>query len=175
MQQRIRSEMASKESFLLQGIVEADETYIGGRPRNKKPNKRGRGTKKTPVIGAVERGGKVLASVAKDLSGKGVMDFLNKSVNPEHSLLITDEYKSYNAASKNFNHAVINHSQEYVQGSVHTNTIEGVWSLLKRSWYGSHHHYTKNFTPLFIAETCWKYNNRKNSDMFSTFLRGCFA
>ena len=79
MQQRIRSEMGRKSSKLLQGIIEADEAYIGGRPRKRNrrkddpPNKRGRGTKKTPVIGAVERGGEVKAQVASDLTGRGVL------------------------------------------------------------------------------------------------------
>ena len=179
MQQRIRSEMARKEGFLLlQGIVEADETYVGGKPRRRKddkPNPRGRGTKKTPVIGAVERGGKVVAKVANDLSGKGVMAFIKQTINPDGSLLVTDEYKSYRAVRKTFRHAVVQHSETYVDGAIHTNTIEGVWSLLKRAWYGSHHHYTKQFMPLFVAETCYKYNNRKNDNMFGTFLQGCFA
>ena len=166
--------------LLLQGIVEADETYVGGRPRRKRadddnPNPRGRGTKKTPVIGAVERGGKVVAKVANDLSGKGVMAFIKQTINPDGSLLVTDECKSYNAVRKTFRHAVVQHSETYVDGAIHTNTIEGVWSLLKRAWYGSHHHYTKQFMPLFVAETCYKYNNRNNDNMFGTFLSGCFA
>ena len=86
-----------------------------------------------------------------------------------------DEYKSYRAVRKTFRHAVVQHSETYVDGAIHTNTIEGVWSLLKRAWYGSHHHYTKQFMPLFVAETCYKYNNRKNDNMFGTFLSGCFA
>ena len=68
----------------------------------------------------------------------------------------------------------IDHSTRYVDGSTHTNTIEGVWSLLKRAWYGSHHHYTEKYTPLYVAEACFKYNNRK-ADGFSNFLVGCFS
>ena len=155
---------------------------MGGKPRKRnnrtkpgKPNKRGRGTSKTPIIGAVERGGKVVAKVADDLTGKGIMAFIKESVNPDGSLLITDEYRAYNAVAKTFQHAVINHTKYYSENGVHTNTIEGVWSLLKRAWYGSHHHYTKQYTPLFVAETAWKYNNRKNENAFGTFIRGCFA
>ncbi len=183
MQQRIRSEMASKQgSIMLQGIIEADETYVGGKPRkgNRRDDDgpgapRGRATRKTPVIGAVERGGNVIARVADDLSGKGIVRFLKDTVDPLGSLLITDEYKGYNAGSKRMNHAVINHSVSYAEGDTHTNTIEGFWSLLKRAWYGSHHHYSTHWTPLFVAEASWKYNRRKDEDAFGTFLRGCFA
>lgn len=181
MQKRIRAEMASKESSIkLQGIVEADETYVGGKPRKRNnrddddhKGKRGRGTSKTPVIGAVERGGKVVARVAADLSGKGVLKFIRESVDPAGSLLITDEYKSYNSVKKDYSHAVIKHAEEYACGDTHTNTIEGYWSLLKRAWYGSHHHYAQ--TPLYVAEAVWKYNHRHDENAFGTFLRGCFA
>ena len=71
--------------------------------------------------------------------------------------------------------AVINHSVRYADGETHTNTIEGFWSLLKRAWYGSHHHYSKSYTPLFVAEANWKYNHRKDEDGFGSFLQGCFA
>lgn len=181
MQQRIRAAMLSEESELLQGIVEADETYVGGKPRKANlrdddtPNKRGRGTKKTPVIGVVERGGRVVAKVADDLSGKAIVAFLKRSVDPMGSLLITDEYKAYNAASGLYSRAVVNHQRCYAEGATHTNTIESFWALIKRAWYGSHHHYTKRYMPLFIAESCWKYNQRKNEDAFSSFMRGCFA
>ena len=183
MQQRVRAEMATKQGLaMLHGVVEMDETYVGGKPRkgNRRDDDgpgapRGRATRKTPVIGAVERGGNVTARVADDLTGKGIARFLKETVDPLGSLLITDEYKAYNAASKRMNHAVINHSKAYAEGNVHTNTIEGFWSLLKRAWYGSHHHYSKHWTPLFVAEAGWKYNRRNDADAFGTFLKGCFA
>ncbi len=181
MQQRIRAAMAEDQAPLLQGIIEADEAYVGGKPRkgNKrdddKPNPRGRATKKMPVIGAVERGGKVTSRVATDLTGKGILQFVKNAIDPAGSLLITDEYGAYNAVNSYVNHAVINHSVSYADGETHTNTIEGFWSLLKRAWYGSHHHYSLPYAPLFIAEANWKYNHRKDDNAFGSFMRGCFA
>ena len=188
MQQRIRSEMATENIALLKGIVEADETYVGGKPRKKnkknkknkrndddEPSKRGRGTKKTPVIGAVERGGNVQAQVADDLTGQGVLNFIKNNVNPKDSVLITDEYKAYNAVKGLIPHEVIKHSEHYVDGTTHTNTIEGFWSLLKRAWYGSHHHYKRQFTALYVSEACYKYNHHKRSNVFEHFLKNCFA
>jgi len=185
LQHRIRAQMASGQDGLLQGIIEADETYLGGKPRKRnncedlhahpQKIKRGRGTSKTPVIGAVERGGKVVARVAHDLSGKGVLRFIQDVIEPDGSLLITDEYKAYRAVRKTVKHFVINHSKQYVDGNVHTNTIEGFWSLLKRAWYGTHHFYKKTYIPLYVAEACWKYNHRKDDNAFSSFMQGCFV
>lgn len=173
---RVRSETAKKGGALLQGIIEADETYIGGKPRkhgkykDKEPAKRGRGTKKTPVIGAVERGGKVVAKVAEGLTGRRILEFIRSAVNIKHSELITDEYKAYNLVGKHMKHAIVNHKEgQYVDGDKHTNTIEGFWSLLKRAWYGSHHQYSTAYTPLYVAEGCYKYNYR-NDDIFSKFV-----
>ena len=180
-QQRIRAAMISGHRQLLQGIIEADETYMGGKPRksNKRddtpPSPRGRATRKTPVIGAVERGGQVVAKVARDLSGKGILDFIRESIDPEGSLLITDEYPAYKVARNTIAHAVINHSVSYAEGTTHTNTIEGFWALLKRAWYGSHHHYKEGYLPLYVAEACWKYNHRRSHNTFGSFLRECMA
>ena len=181
MQQRIRVAMVASERELLQGIIEMDETYLGGKPRkgNKreddKPAKKGRGTSKQTVVGAVERGGRVFASTTTSLSGTALLRFIKANVDPDGSLLITDEWKGYNGVRKHVKHAVINHSQAYVDGATHTNTIEGFWSLLKRAWYGQHHHYSKPYTLLYLAESYWKYNMRKNDNAFRAFLRGCFA
>ena len=75
-------------------------------------------------------------------------------------------------------HSVVKHDEGYVDPddkTLHTNTIEGFWSLLKRAWYGSHHKYTKEWSPLFVAEAVWKYNHRKDADTFNGFLQACFA
>ena len=173
---RIRAEMSKKGGALLQGIIEADETYIGGKPRkeNKKedrePAKRGRGTDKTPVIGAVERGGNVVAQVAENLTGRTILEFIKKAVKIEDSELMTDEFHAYNAIGREMKHQIVNHQEQFVDGDVHTNTIEGFWSLLKRAWYGSHHHYTTGFTPLYVAERCYVYNCRNLECIWTKFV-----
>ena len=179
---RIRAEMANKiNPIMLQGIIEADETYIGGKPRkeNKKadrePAKRGRGTSKTTVIGAVERGGEVVAQVVENLTGRTILRFIRKVVNIKESELMTDEYHGYRQFAAIMKHEVINHQEQYVEGDKHTNTIEGFWSILKRAWYGSHHHYQTAYTPLYVAERCYVYNNRHRETIFWKFINGSMA
>ena len=171
---RIREEMNRKGETLLKGIIEADETYVGGKPRRRKdkdgnlppPSKRGRGTQKTPVIGAIERAGNVVARVATDLTRKGVLRFIKDVINLDGSTLMTDEFSSYED--------VVKHKKwQYVDGEVHTNTIEGFWSLVKRSFHGTHHHYSKKWTPLYVAEVCYKWNNRKRRKLFERFIKEC--
>ncbi len=172
---RIRAEMA-KDRVVLQGIIEADETYIGGKPRkankkvDRKPAKRGRGTEKTAILGAVERGGKVVARMAKELTGRAILGFIQNVVNMKDSTLMTDEYRAYLSLGHKMQHYIINHQEQYVEGDVHTNTIEGFWSLLKRAWYGSHHHYQTEYIPLYVAEACYKYNYRSVNSIFDKFV-----
>jgi transposase-like protein len=183
MQQRIRAAMATGEGELLQGIVEADETYVGGKPRkgNRRDGPNGGGgmgkTNKTQVVGLVERGGRVVARVAGPAGKrlKSANKLIRKVVDCSATLLITDEGPAYRSVHEIVRHAVICHKRVYAEGLVHTNTIEGFWSLLKRAFYGTHHRYSGEYMPLFVAEACWKYNHRKSEDAFGSFLRGCFA
>lgn len=173
MMQRIRTAMANDpdQSRMLYGIVEADETYVGGRPRRTNraeyavTHKRGRGTSKTPVIGLVERGGKVIARVARpeEISSKGLTKFIRQHVENAGTIVITDELGGYRRVRESHLHATICHAVEYAHGQVHTNTIEGFWSLVKRAWYGSHHHYSTKYMNLYIAEACYKYNRRRET------------
>ena len=171
MMHRIRVAMANdpKQSTLLHGIVEADETYVGGKPRkrnrrddNNPPAKRGRGTSKKPVIGLMERGGRVIARPAKpgELGTKGLGRFIETFVDKAGTLLITDEWSGYNRVRESMLHATVNHAVEYANGLVHTNSIEGFWSLIKRAWYGSHHHYSEKYMGLYVAEASYKFNQR---------------
>ena len=102
MQQCIRSAMTSDEGALLQGIIEVDETYVGGKPRYKnKNNKRGRGAQgKTSVVGAIERGGEVKAKVTNDTKGKTLLGFIQQQVEVAKSALVTDDYGAYHNAHK---------------------------------------------------------------------------
>ena len=121
------------------------------------------------------RGGKVTVQAHRYVTSKGVIQFIRQTVDPKGSLLIADQFKAYNAVKEFMDHAVVNHKVQFADGETHTNTIEGFWSLLKRAWYGSHHHYRKHFLPLYVAEACWKYNTRKQVNPFGVFLKGCFA
>ncbi len=177
--QRIRKAMGKKDT-LLKGIVEADETYVGGRPRkeNKKEDRshhRGNRGPKTAVLGAVERGGKVKTMMAKRVDGETLVKFIRSAVKPEGTTLMTDEFGGYNELEPLYEHQVINHSRVFAIGETHTNTIEGFWSLVKRAWYGTHHHYTKKYMPLYLNEASWKYNRRKDPNAFDTILRGLFG
>ena len=175
----IRVEMA-KKSVILEGIVEADETYIGGRNRKDysradgQPRKRGRGTAKDAVLGVVQRGGKVIAKLVSNVTGKTILDFIKRFVKTEDSQLYTDQYKGYNEIGKEMKHKTLNRSVKWEKGGVHTNTIKGFWSFIKRAWYGQHHHYSTGYTPLYLAEACYKYNYRE-ADRFAKFLEECMS
>ena len=88
----------------------------------------------------------------------------------EDSELMTDEFHAYHAIGREMKHHIVNHQEQFVDGDVHTNTIEGFWSLLKRAWYGSHHHYTTGFTPLYVAERCYVYNYRNDDCIWTRFV-----
>ena len=166
---KIRQAMETGESKLLKGIVEMDETYIGGKPRHKGTSKRGRGTSKTAVVGIMERGGQVRTQVinkSQKMNFATLSGILHRNVDVIKSHLITDEYRGYSPMRNIVDHSVINHSVEYVNGDTHTNSIEGFWSLIKRAWFGSHHHYSREKTHLYVAETSYKYNNRDNKNLF---------
>ena len=173
---RIRRAMAS-QGQLLSGIVEADEAYIGGKPRkrnrrdgNQPKNPRGRGTSKLPIIGVVERGGKVVAQPSTSVDSKALTTFLSQNIGPG-ALLMTDEYKGYNGVGKYIDHTTIDHSVQYSDGFTHTNTIEGFWGLLKRAWYGTHHKYSREHAGAYVTEACFKYNTRNLKNPFESFIQ----
>ena len=168
---QIRKAMTqTKQRSLLTGIIEMDETYVGGKPRkgNKGDgeggkHKPGRGTKKAPVVGAVERGGNVTAkTVAKGkMKGKHMRAFVRDRIDTSKASLITDEYKAYLGMSKLLPHSVIKHADWYVDGDIHTNTIEGFWALLKRGMFGQFHSVSRKHLQRYVDEFCYRYNLRK--------------
>ena len=159
MQRQIRKLMRSKTSKLI-GIVEIDDTYIGG----KHQGKRGRGAEgKTPVFGMVQRKGDLKANVVDNLKAKTVVPLVQENVE-ENSQLMTDEFRSY-AKMKHygFAHDFVKHGiKEYVRGNIHTNTIEGFWSQFKRSVKGTYHSVSPKHLQLYVDEFAWRYNHRKS-------------
>ena len=157
-----------EQDLMLAGIVEMDETYVGGRPRwgDGKSHKRGRGTLKTPVIGIVERGGCVVAKMTSHdkLKGIDLRKYVKENVIPEKSVLMTDECSAYNRMSGILPHGTINHSERYVDGDIHTNTIEGFWSILKGSIRGQYYHVSKTHMQAYIHELSFRYNTRNLDD-----------
>jgi transposase-like protein len=164
----------------LGGIVEVDETFIGGLAKNRHKGKRGDGSGgtggsgKAIVAGAVRRKGNVIARVVANVQAVTLEGFVREAVSNKVSLLVTDQWVGYKHLNKEFPHATIDHARgEYVVGAVHTNTIEGFWSLIKRGMVGTFHKVSKKYLPLYVAEFQFRYNNRQNADIFGDAIRGC--
>ncbi|HEV2005885.1 MAG TPA: IS1595 family transposase [Candidatus Limnocylindrales bacterium] len=167
---RVRAAMRDEAPEELVGVVEADETYIGGvvhggtRGRGHSPNR-------FIVLGAVERGGRVRLRVTNRVSKKNLHGFLNEVTGGHAEMVVTDALPTYyGIGSIDQAHATINHSQEWVQGDIHTQTIESVWSLFKRSILGSYHHLSGKHLPAYLDEMAFRYNNRENAYLFRDTL-----
>lgn len=166
MLQRIRNCFGIENNNELNNTVEADETYVGGKnknrhAKNKIKNSQGRSTKdKTPVVGFVERNGKLNANVVKNTNCETLTNETIRSVK-ESATIYTDEWLGYNALNRIYDHHYVKHNQgEYVKGSVHTNTIEGFWSLLKRGIIGIYHFASKKHLQKYVDEFVFRYNTR---------------
>lgn len=167
----IRAELMEQDGTPLDGDVEADETYMGGKPRAGKPMTRMEHMNRyTMVAGVVERGGRVIASVTKHRvdTRDHVMTYVLPSAN-----LFTDEWPPYVAPGEKFaTHQRINHSEKvYVSGDVHTQTIEGFWALVKNGIRGTHHAVSSKHLQTYLNEFAWRYNHRDDPRaMFWTLL-----
>jgi len=163
---------------LLEGIIEIDETFIGGKNKNRHANKKieggqgGNSDDKTIVVGTLQRDGKVKAQKVKDRTAKTLHGVIKKNV-AAGSELMTDELKSYNGLTLLYMHQFVNHSSnEYVNGNCHTNTLEGFWSLLKRGVIGQYHYVTPKYLDKYVNEFCYRYNSRKTNttEVFAAVL-----
>ena len=199
---RVRCAMLDQPE-MLEGVVEMDEMYVGGRPRHrtkktadnvaslssvekddwihrdKRKSKTGRGTDKVKVVGIVERGkeGRVALKVQEGLTGKDLLRMLKRYVRmDEWTMVMTDDFRAYNAFDNEIQHYTVNHSKkEYVRfirgikESIHTNTIEGVWSLIKNSIRGQYYALSKKYLPFYLAEAAYKYNRRSTAKKAGAF------
>ena len=105
-----------------------------------------------------------------------IPQFIESVVDKSNAKLISDGFRAYNPLGKIMSHYTAKHKESEpltTDIDVHTNTIEGFWTWIKRARYGTHHHYTRKYAPLYIAEACFKYNRRKNTDLFADFLSLC--
>ncbi len=170
----------------LENIVEMDEACVGGKPRkvqknntNNQPiiatitNKRGRGTRKTPIVGVVERNGDVVLKVVSEISKKVLLAMLKENVNIKKSIVITDELPSYKAFDDVVQHLTINHKkQQFSNGIIHTNTIEGFWAIVKNSIRGQYIALSKKYLPLYLVQAQYIYNRRNSKDnLFDEFMK----
>lgn len=151
----------------LEGEVEVDESFFGGKAKNRhaQDRKRGRGTTgKAPVAGAVERGGRVIARAIPDTKGETLQKFVRDHVSRDVKLLATDEFHGYWKLAGEYPHEYVRHSDgEFVSGSVHTQTIDGFWSQLKRQIYGIHHFVSVKHLDRYAGEAAWRYSHRDGS------------
>jgi transposase-like protein len=170
---RIRAGLANEDFRKLMGIVEVDETFIGGDDGNRHLGKKKGNKGKFIVIGAVQRKGNVVARVITRCDHYDMEQFVHMVCGDKVSLVATDEHLGYRYLSDHFNHGTVVHSRkQYVVGAIHTNTIEGFWSLFKRSIVGSFHKVSAKYLPLYIAEAQFRYKNRHNADIFGLAIAG---
>ena len=151
----------------LDGVIQADETFIGGKNKNRHADKKvqesqGRSVKdKTPVLGMIQTGGQVRTAVVPNTQAKTIKPVIENMVN-DGSIIVTDEWHAYKGLANNYAHVVVNHKEnEYVRGAFHTNGIENFWSLLKRGIYGIYHQVSPKHLHRYCDEFAFRFNSRK--------------
>ncbi len=173
---RIRHAMGEDDQAPLEGIVEADETYVGGKKtgfRTKQDAALHRRDNKSIVVGAVQRGGELRMRMIEKADGKSIQSFLREMADDAEAIY-SDSHRSYRGiADETTRHEYVDHStDEWVRGDVHTNTIESAWSLLDRGIMGSFHQLSHKHLPAYLQEFEFRYNNRENAFIFrDTLLR----
>ncbi len=166
---RIRHAMTEEydRTDRLGGVVEIDETYVGG-----KRHKGGWMGNKAMVVGAIERDGRLRVEAQPNAGHQHIRDFVVLNVDPD-ATVYTDEHPAYRKLP---NHDTVNHSKdEYVRGQVHTNTVESAWSLFDRAVIGSFHNISKKHLPAYLEEFEFRFNNRENPYLFRDTIKRMIA
>lgn len=178
MTHRIREMFIERNPEPLEGIVEVDETMCGGSDKFRHEHKKKGIAGKTILIGALARGGKITTRILPNAKKEHIEGFVLDTLH-SNSKLITDEASAYQKVGKDFNHESVNHkAKEYVRKddkSIHTNTIEGFWSLLKRQVKGIHHSISPKHYQRYAIENCYRYNYRalEQHDIFEKAIANC--
>jgi transposase-like protein len=162
---RIRFALTPGGGQKLKGLIEADETYVGGKPRKgagKAPT--GRGTRKTPVFTILQRDGRKHSEVVPNVTARTLVSAIRENVE-RPSWLVTDDFSAYHSLRNEYEHAVIKHSSgEYARGSFHTNTVESSFALLKRGLTGIFHAVSKKHLHRYLGEFDFRWNARRLND-----------
>ena len=173
---KIRAAMMQPQEKL-GGIVEVDETYVGGDDKNRHWDKKEERQRRQRCRSSVPYSAKATSWPACSvtlLRRNSVLTFITEAVSDKVSLLATDAWPGYKGIPTAYPHASVDHHKhQYVVGAVHTNTIEGFWSIFKRGVVGTFHKVSAKYLPLYVAEFQFRYNNRSNGDIFGAVVSGC--